>query len=94
MSDKLYDILNKLQRWLPSLGAFYIVIAKIWKLPLGSQINETVVAIATLLAATLEIATTQYRKKLLEEQEADKAWLEKMKDLTFQASDEHDGEAG
>ena len=62
MSDKLYDFLNKLQRWLPALGVFYLALCQIWNFPLGNEINKTIVAIATLLATTLEIATSQYNK--------------------------------
>lgn len=62
MSDKLYDILNKIQRWLPALGIFYLALSTIWCLPYGDQINQTIVAIATLLATTLEIATGMYLK--------------------------------
>lgn len=60
MSNKLYDILNKIQRWLPALGAFYIAIASIWLLPLADEINKTIAAIATLLAATLEIFSARF----------------------------------
>lgn len=61
-SNKVYDILNKVQRWLPALGIFYLALCGIWHLPYGDQINNTVVAIATLLAATLEISTGVYHK--------------------------------
>lgn len=63
MSDKMYDFLNKLQRWLPAAGLFYVAIASIWGLPAGQQVNETVVALAALLATTLEIASGIYNKK-------------------------------
>lgn len=62
MSDKLYDILNKIQRWIPALGAFYLGICQIWGCPFGSEVNETLVCVATLLAATLEISTVHYEK--------------------------------
>lgn len=62
MNDKIYDVLNKIQRWLPALGIFYLAICNIWDLPFGNEINQTVVAIATLIAATLEIATGVYLK--------------------------------
>lgn len=39
MSNKVYDILNKIQRWLPALGVFYLAIAAIWHLPLGDEEN-------------------------------------------------------
>lgn len=63
MSNKVYDVLNKIQRWLPSLGIFYLAMCQIWELPYGNEINETIVAVATLLATTLEIATSNYLKK-------------------------------
>lgn len=63
MSDKVYDILNKIQRWLPLVGIFYLALSQIWNLPLGDQINQTIVAVATLLAGTLEIATVIYKQK-------------------------------
>lgn len=64
MSNKLYDILNKIQRWLPALAVFYMTISKIWSLPLGEPIRDTILAVATLLAATLEVSTAQYNKQL------------------------------
>ena len=33
MSDKVYDIINKAQRWLVALGVFYLAIAEIWWQP-------------------------------------------------------------
>ena len=63
MKDTVYDILSKVQRWLPSLGLFYVAIAKIWGLPWGSEINETIVDVATLLAATLEVSSARYYKE-------------------------------
>ena len=64
MSDKHYDILNKIQRWLPALGLFYIGLAQIWGVPYGDEINKTIVLIATLLGTTLEIATSTYEKEM------------------------------
>lgn len=63
MSDKVYDFLSKFQRWLPAFGLFYLALSSIWNLPYGEQINQTVIALGTLLAATLEIATGIYNKK-------------------------------
>ena len=59
MSNKTYDVLNKIQRWLPALGVFYLAIAAIWHLPFGDEVNATIVALGT----TLEIATGAYLKK-------------------------------
>lgn len=63
MSDKIYDILNKIQRWLPSLGIFIVAVFTVWDIPLADEINDTIMAVAALLAATLEISTTAYNKK-------------------------------
>lgn len=62
MSNRLYDVLNKVQRWLPALGLLYLGLCKIWGFPLGSEVNETIVLVATFLASTLEIASVQYNK--------------------------------
>ena len=64
MSNKVYDILSKVQRWLPLLGVFYLAMCQIWGLPLGDEINETLIAVCTLLAGTLEISTAIYRKRV------------------------------
>ena len=62
MSNRTYDILNKIQRWMYALGAFYIGLCAVWGLPLGDEVNKTIALVATLLAATLEISTAEYRK--------------------------------
>jgi len=62
MSNKMYDILSKLQRWMPALGVCYLGLCKIWGFPFGDEVNQTIVLIATLLGTTLEIATAQYLK--------------------------------
>ena len=59
-SNKVYDILSKLQRWLPAVSAFYLGICKVWDLPLGAEVNETIVLAAALLAATLEVSSSRY----------------------------------
>lgn len=62
MSNSVYDILNKVQRWLPALAVFYLTISTIWDLPYGEPVRDTILAVATLLAATLEVSTAQYNK--------------------------------
>ena len=62
MSNKTYDIINKIQRFLPALGAFYLVLVEVWGLPYGDAINKTVVAIATLLAVFLEVMTSKWKE--------------------------------
>lgn len=61
-TNKAYDVLSKVQRWLPALGVFYLTLGKIWGLPYSGEINETIVALATLLAATLEVSSARYYK--------------------------------
>ena len=65
MSNKTYDILNKIQRWLYALGAFYIGLCAVWGFPYGDQVNKTLALVGTFLAATLEISTASYRKNQL-----------------------------
>ena len=66
MSNKCYDALSKVQRWLPALGVAVLGICTIWGLPLGEQINQTILVVATLLAATLEVSTFVYKKQEVE----------------------------
>lgn len=42
LTNNLYDILSKIQRFLPALGIFYLALAQIWGLPFGDEINMTV----------------------------------------------------
>ena len=62
MSNKAYDIINKIQRFLPALGAFYLVLVEVWGLPYGNEINKTVVALATLIAVFLEVMTAKWNE--------------------------------
>ena len=64
MSDKLYDILNKIQRWLPFLAIFYVSIASTWGLPFSEEVSKTINAIAALLAGTLEVSCLVYTRKM------------------------------
>ena len=63
LNDKLYDWL----KWiaillLPSLATLVAVIFKIWNLPYGNEIAQTITALATFLGAILGISTVQYKK--------------------------------
>ena len=62
MNNNVYDFLNKLQRWLPLLGTLYLGLCKVWGLPLGSEINQTIILVEAFLAGVLEIATSNYNK--------------------------------
>lgn len=63
MSNPVYDILSKIQRWLPALGAFYLGLCKVWGFSFGSEVNETIALAAALLAATLEIAGVKFYRE-------------------------------
>ena len=63
LNDKLYDWL----KWiaillLPSLATLIAVIFKIWNLPYGNEIAQTITALATFLGAILGISSVQYKK--------------------------------
>jgi len=63
LSNSAFDVL----KWiaillLPSLATLVAVIFKIWNLPYGNEIAQTITALATFLGALLGISTVQYRK--------------------------------
>lgn len=60
LSNQAYDILSKIQRWLPAIGIFYLALCQIWHFPYGDEVNKTILALAAFLAATLEISTGRY----------------------------------
>ena len=62
MSDKTYDILNKIQRWLVALGVAYLGLSAIWGLPFGDEINKSIVVVSTFLATILEISSGVWNK--------------------------------
>lgn len=64
MSDRLYDIIKTIQRWIPLVATLYVALAGIWGLPLSDEISKTLMAIAAFLAGILEIATSAYNKNL------------------------------
>lgn len=62
MSDRLYDILNKIERWLPLVSTLYVALASIWGFPYADEISQTIMAVATFLAGILEISSVAYQK--------------------------------
>ena len=62
MTDKCYDILVIIQRWLAAIGVLYLAIAAIWKLPFGDEINQSIVAVCAFLAAIIEIQKSVWNK--------------------------------
>jgi hypothetical protein len=65
MSNKTFDCLKWIaQILLPSLGAFYFAVAKIWGLPCSNEIVGTITAVDAFLGALLGISTVQYKKEV------------------------------
>ena len=63
MSNGLYDIL----KWvaiivLPALSTLIAVVFQIWDIPYGSEIAQTITAVATFLGAILMVSNAKYRK--------------------------------
>ncbi len=63
LSNKTYDIWNKIQRWLPAIAVLYVALSQIWGLPFGDEINKTIMAICTFLASVLEVSSSQFYKE-------------------------------
>lgn len=64
LSNKAFDILKTIQRWLPLVSTLYVALAGIWGFPYANEISKTLMAIAAFLAGILEIATATYNKDL------------------------------
>ena len=62
ISNTLYDIINKFQRWLPAIGSLYLGLAGIFGWYSGENINEVTILLSTFLATTLEIWSVEYYK--------------------------------
>lgn len=62
MTDKCYDLLVIIQRWLAALGVLYLAISAIWGLPFGDEINQSIVAVCAFLAAIIEIQKSVWNK--------------------------------
>ena len=64
LSNKAFDIIKTIQRWLPLVSTLYVALAGIWGFPYANEISKTLMAIAAFLAGILEIATATYNKDL------------------------------
>ncbi len=62
LDNKWYDILHSVSRWLYAFGLFYIALGEIWGVPYADQVNKTIVAVGSLIAAILEKSTVNYLK--------------------------------
>jgi len=66
MSDKVYDLLSKIQRFLPALGIAVVGLCATYGWNWGSKAQDTIGIVATLLAAILEIFAAKYNAALKE----------------------------
>ena len=63
MNNKLYDVLKWVAiLFLPALATLVAVVFKIWDIPYGNEIAQTITALATFLGAILGISSIQYKK--------------------------------
>ena len=62
MTNKCYDLLCTLQRWLTALGVLYLALSAIWGLPYGDEINQSIVSVSAFLAAIIEIQKSVWNK--------------------------------
>lgn len=64
MNNNVYDIL----KWvaiivLPALSTLVSVVFQIWGIPYGTEIAQTITAVATFLGAVLMVSSVSYFKK-------------------------------
>ena len=76
LSNKTYDIWNKIQRWLPAIAVLYVALSQIWGLPFGDEINKTIMAICTFLASILEVSSVNFYKQQEKEELNNNSTLE------------------
>lgn len=76
LSNKAYDVWNKVQRWLPAVAVLYVALSQIWGLPFGDEINKTIMAICTFLASILEVSSSQFYKEQEKEELNNNSTLE------------------
>lgn len=62
LSDKTYNRLKWIAQYLlPALAALWLGLAKVWNLPLGSEIGATISLIDVFLGAVLGISSKNYQ---------------------------------
>lgn len=62
LSDKTYNCLKWIAQYLlPALAALWLGLAKVWNLPLGSEIGATISLIDVFLGAVLGISSKNYQ---------------------------------
>ena len=82
MNSHVYDIL----KWvaiivLPALSTLISVVFQIWGIPYGTEIAQTITAIATFLGAILMVSSISYLNKSKKDLEETKAIFKEVDDL-------------
>lgn len=61
--SKLYDVLKWLGRCvIPGLGAFYLLLSKLWGLPCGPEISGTAAGLTVFINTILGISNKNYEE--------------------------------
>lgn len=64
LENRIYDVLKWVAiLFLPALATLVAVVFKIWDIPYGNEIAQTITALATFLGAILGISSLQYKGK-------------------------------
>lgn len=61
MSDKAYDVLVIIQRWLVALGVAYKGLALIWGFPFANEVVASITVICTFLAVVIETVKAKWK---------------------------------
>ena len=64
MTNRMFDILKWVAiLFLPALSTLISVVFKIWNIPYGDEIAQTITALGVFLGAILGISSIQYKGK-------------------------------
>ena len=64
LPNKLFDVLKWVAiLFLPALAILIRSIFSIWKLPFGSELSDTIIALQVFLGAILGVSTLNYNKE-------------------------------
>lgn len=60
LSDKTYDVLAFIQRFLAPISTFIVALCSIWGWEWGEQVAATIAALTVLLSAWLKACSNKY----------------------------------
>ncbi len=64
LTNRAYDILKYINRYLGAVSILYVALAAIWGWPYANEISKTCAAVSAFLAAILEVSTVAYKHDL------------------------------